>query len=271
MRDLRGRTALVTGASRGLGPHIARALADRGCRVALVARSAEPLRTLADEVVASGHVALAIPADVTDAGDRRALLAKTEAELGPIDVLVNNAAIFRAVRFVDEDPDRLFRTNLVAPVELARLVLPGMIGRECGHVVHVSSIASSAPAPYGANYAAAKAALVQHAVSLRAELWGTGVSVSVVSPGFMRDDGMFPAYQTPAPWYVGDNAPAAVAAAVVRAIQWDRPEVVANRRPLRPLLALVDVAPRSGLTVFDRLGWTRFLRSLADRKLPYSG
>lgn len=271
MRDLHGRTALVTGGSRGLGVHIARELAVRGCQVALVARSVGPLQAVADEVVAAGGVALAVPADVTLPGDRRAVVAKTEAELGPVDVLVNNAAIVRATRFADEDPDRLIRTNLLAPIELTRLVLDGMLERGCGHVVHVASIAGKAVLPYGSNYAASKAGLIQHAVSLRAELTGTGVSVSVVCPGFMRDDGMFPAYEERAPWYLLENRPTDVARSVVRAIERDRAEIIANRLPLRPMFALRNAAPGLALALFARLGLTNWMRKLAEKDLPYSG
>lgn len=269
MRDLDGRTALVTGGSRGLGRHIAWQLAARGCRVAVVARSPEPLQAVADEIVAGGRVALAVPADVTLPDDRRAIVARTEAELGPVDLLVNNAGIVRATRFVDEDPDRLFRTNLLAPIELTRLVLTGMLQRGFGHVVHISSIAGKAVLPYGANYAASKAGLIQHAVSLRSELAGSGVSVSVVCPGFMRDEGMFPAYEERAPWYLLDNHPTDVAQRVVRAIERDRTEVIANRLPLRPMFTLRNAAPGFALAFFRRLGLTAWMRKLADKDLSY--
>lgn len=271
MDDLNDRTALVTGASRGLGVRIAGELARRGCRVALVARSEEQLRGAADQLTDAGATVLAIPGDVTDAGDRRAMVAKTTAELGPVDVLVNNAAIVRAVRFLDEDPHRLFETNLIAPVELSRLVLPGMLDRERGHIVHVASIAGKGLLPYAANYAASKGALVQHALSLRAELEGTGVSASVVCPGFMGDEGMFPAYEEAAPWYLRDNQSSAVARTVVRAIERDRAEVIANRLPLRPMFALRNAAPGFALALFRALGFTRWMQKLAAKDVPYSG
>jgi short-subunit dehydrogenase len=271
MRDLHGRTALVTGASRGIGPHIAQALASRGCQVALVARSAGPLRAVAERIRSEGGGALAIAADVTDAADRRAVTARTEAEFGRIDVLINNAAIIRAVAFVEEDAERLYRTNLLAPVELTRQVLPGMLERGWGHVVHISSIAGKAMLPFASNYAASKAALVGHALSLRAELHGTGVSVSAVCPGFVRDEGMFVAYQARAPWYLLENEPSKVARAVVKVVEQDRAEVIVNRLPLRPVFALRNAAPDAVLAMFRLLGFGRFARALAAKEVAYSG
>jgi short-subunit dehydrogenase len=158
----------------------------------------------------------------------------------------------------------------LAPVELTRLALPGMVERGCGHVVHVSSIAGPFFLPHATNYATSKAALVKHALSLRAELRGSGVSASAVYPGFVRGEGAFVAYRDRAPWYLLENRPASVGVAVVKAIRRDRPQVIVNRIPLRPMLGMLGLAPRLTMAFFDRLGLAHFTGRLAGKQVPYN-
>ncbi len=137
MKELRGSTAVVTGASRGIGVHIARALAEQGVNVSLAARSESDLEVVCKEMTALGVKAIATKCDVSDAADRARLIERTEAELGPIDILVNNAGIETAARFETADPDDLVHTlevNLVAAMLLTRAVLPGMLDRKRGHM-----------------------------------------------------------------------------------------------------------------------------------------
>ena len=180
-QPLAGRTAIVTGASRGIGAAIARRLAGSGARVALLARSAEPLRALAREV---GAGAVAVVADVShpDAvGDALAALG-----VDAPDILVNNAGAFFVTPAHETSVDAFRETlelNLTAPFAFVRAVLPAMRQRGAGHVVTIGSIADRVAFPGNAAYAASKFGLRAMHEVLRAELKGTGVRASLVSPG----------------------------------------------------------------------------------------
>src|SRR5688572_7936886 len=141
--QLAGANAIVTGASRGLGTYIARHLAERGVNLALAARSADDLDRSVADVSAKGVRAVAIPTDVGRLEDLQALVEKASAELGPIDVLINNAGVERYTDFVDADPElieKIMRVNYLAPANLTRLVLPSMIQRRRGHIVNIASV-----------------------------------------------------------------------------------------------------------------------------------
>jgi NADP-dependent 3-hydroxy acid dehydrogenase YdfG len=182
--SLAGRTALVTGASRGIGAAVARLLAAEGVRVALLARSASALRDLA---AALGHGAVAIPCDLRrgDAPDvAAAALRELDAEAP--DIIVNNAGAFLIAPAHETSVDAFRDTlemNLVAPFGLVRRFLPGMRARGSGHVVTIGSIADRAVFPGNAAYAASKHGLRALHEVLRAELRGSGVRITLVSPG----------------------------------------------------------------------------------------
>jgi NADP-dependent 3-hydroxy acid dehydrogenase YdfG len=187
-RTLAGRTALVTGASRGIGAAAARALAGAGARVALLARSADALGAVADEIAAAGAPApLVVPCDVRDAAAvARAAAAVGAAFGGPPDVVVNNAGVFPVAPAHETDPDAFAAAvdaNLVAPFRVVRAFLPAMRERGSGHLVTVGSIADRNAFPGNAAYAAGKYGLRALHEVLRLELRGTGVRATLVSPG----------------------------------------------------------------------------------------
>lgn len=267
MNDLRGTHALLTGASRGLGPHIARALARRGVHLSLTARSADALRTTAAEVAAMGVQAQPIPADVTDDGGRERLLDQAVAANGPIDILVNNAGMEWISRYTSMAPasiERMVQTNLVAPLILSRLVLPGMIEHGRGHVVMMSSLGGKKGSPYSATYAATKAGMIEWTSAVREEMRGTGVSASVICPGFVADAGMFAEYGTRAPRIVGETTPQKVAQAVVDAIEHDVAEIVVNPGPKRLLAIANAVTPGLVTRLLRTFGVYDFYRRQAD-------
>jgi NAD(P)-dependent dehydrogenase (short-subunit alcohol dehydrogenase family) len=188
-RSLEGRTALVTGAGRGIGRAIALGLATSGVQVALLARSLEQLDEVAGAMRTAGASALVVPTDVADPAAVDQAVAKVLAEFGAIDILVNDAAVVAPIgptAEVDADAwERALAVNVVGPFRLAQAVLPGMVARGWGRIANVSStIAAHPTAMIGMNaYAASKSALEAHTLNLAAEVAGTGVTVNVYRPG----------------------------------------------------------------------------------------
>ena len=267
IHDLSGATAVLTGGSRGLGPFIARALAEQGVNLALSARSAADLEEVAATLQAKGVRCVAVAADVTNAADRARLVDQAQRALGPIDILVNNAGVEHGGSFVRRSADeieQLVATNVRAPMLLSHLVLPGMLARQRGHVINIASLAGKLGYPYAAVYGGTKAALIAWSGALRLELEGTGVSVSVVSPGYVKGAGMFEAHYQKPPSVLSETTPEAVAAGVVRALREDPIEVVVSGRPFWPVQALYAVAPRTVLGVFRRLGLFDYMRRMLD-------
>ncbi|HEX9053090.1 MAG TPA: SDR family NAD(P)-dependent oxidoreductase [Anaeromyxobacter sp.] len=263
MDHLRGSVALVTGASRGIGPYVVRALAREGAHLALAGRDVAALEQVAAAARAAGVRAVPLGADLRRADDRAALVPRAEAALGPLDVLVNGAGIESEGAFTTLEPGVIAETvevNFTAPVHLARLALPGMVARGRGHVVNMASLGGKKGAPYDALYCGTKAGLVEWTAGLRAELAGTGVSLSAVCPGFVTGVGMFARFGVAPPRAIGSCTPDQVAAAVVRAIRRDVPEIIVNSVPVRPLLALAALFPRAGNWLLARTGIVEFQR-----------
>jgi short-subunit dehydrogenase len=186
--NLSGRRVVLTGASEGIGRALALALAAQGARLVLAARDRERLESLARECTARGGTALAQPCDVTNAADCTALIERAREELGGIDVLVNNAGSTMWSRF-DALADlavfeRLLGVNLLAPVRLTALALPAL-KESRGLIVAVASVAGLTGVPERTAYAASKHALIGFCDSLRIELEGSGVDVTVIAPDFV--------------------------------------------------------------------------------------
>lgn len=213
------RVIVLTGASSGIGRATAHELAARGHALALAARRADALAALARELDPSGSRVIAVPTDVTRDGDRQALVAAAREHFGHLDVLVNNAGVTveRGWWWDDPDPLRVLRVNLEAPIELTRLVLPEMRTRSSGHVVNIGSVAGQVP--FNGMYSASKFGLRGFSLALRRELLGTGVSVSLISPGFVRSE-MTRAARLPMP------GPEVVARAVADVLERPRREVI---------------------------------------------
>lgn len=266
--ELSGATVLLTGGSRGIGPHIARALLARGARVTLAARSAEDLEWVREAL--GGERVAVVAVDITeDQGRRRALEAAEEA-FGPPDVLVNNAGWERVLRFTDQTEDDIAKTvrlNVEATMLLTRLVLPGMLERRRGHVVTISSIAGKAIVPYNAVYAGTKHALVGWSLSLRAELHGSGVGVSVVCPGYVAEAGFAEHRLVPTQPKAGTGTTAAkVGEAVARAVERDLPEVLVSGLLPRFADVTLAISPRLFEASARRSGGWEPLRREADAR-----
>ena len=180
------RTAVVTGASGGIGAEIARQLAARGHRVTLVARSEDKLRELADEITGNGGRADVLPADLADRSARAELLDRVT-ELGATpEILVNNAGFSTLGPVSRSDPDReinMVEVDVVAVVDLCSRFLPGMVERGRGALLNVASTAAFQPLPGQAAYGAGKAFVLSYTQSLAGELRGTGVTATTLCPG----------------------------------------------------------------------------------------
>jgi short-subunit dehydrogenase len=263
MKHIRNANALVTGSSRGLGPYMARALAANGANVAVTARTSEPLEDLAESLRKYDVQSAALPADVSLATDRVTLVNRATSALGGIDILVNNAGIESEGAFLEIDNTTIEQTvevNLTAPMHLARLVLPQMVEAGHGHIVSVSSVGGKRGAPYDAVYCGTKAGLIQWSNALRLELKGTGVGVSVICPGYVTSVGMFAKFGIDPPMTLGSCTPEQVAKSLVRVIAHNRPELIVNSRPVRPLLGLGELFPRIADWMVGALGITKFQR-----------
>ncbi len=187
--ELDGRVALVTGGSRGIGLAIARALAEGGARVAVVARDGDRAVSAAAGLSGSGHGGYAC--DVSDPAGAKEVVARVESELGPLDILVNNAGITRdnlLLRMKDEEFDEVIATNLKGAFNLTRAVSRGMMKRKSGAIVNITSVVGLIGNPGQANYAASKAGLVGLTKSVAKELAPRGVRCNAVAPGFIHTD-----------------------------------------------------------------------------------
>ena len=185
MFDLTGKTALVTGASGGIGAAVARTLHGAGATVGLSGTREEPLRALAAELGARAHV---LPANLSDAASVEALPKAAAEAMGGVDILVNNAGITRdglMMRMSDEDWLAVLEVNLTSTFRLCRGVLRGMMKARWGRIVNISSVVGATGNPGQANYVASKAGMVGLSKSLAAEVASRGITVNCVAPGFI--------------------------------------------------------------------------------------
>jgi 3-oxoacyl-[acyl-carrier protein] reductase len=189
---LAGRTALVTGGSRGIGRAIVRAFAAEGAKVAVVYRgSKEAADALVQEVTQTGGVARALQADVADPAAAQACVEQVEKELGPVDILVNNAGVIQDDLFVRMEPEawnKVLQTNLGGTYNFCKAVAYSMMRRRGGRIINVSSVAAEHVNPGQTNYAASKGAINAFTRALAVELASRGVTVNAVAPGFIETD-----------------------------------------------------------------------------------
>ena len=186
MFDLNGKTALVTGASGGLGGAMARALHRQGATVALSGTRREALEALAAELGERVHVT---PCDLSDAAQVEALVPAAETAMGALDILVNNAGLTRDglfMRMKDEDWDKVIAVNLSAAFRLSRAAVKGMMRRKSGRIVSITSVVGVTGNPGQANYCASKAGLIGMTKSIAAEVASRGITVNCVAPGFIE-------------------------------------------------------------------------------------
>lgn len=186
MFDLSGKSALITGASGGIGGAIARALHAAGATVVLTGTRKDALDALAGELGARAHV---VQADLSDADAIAALVEATEKAVGQIDILVNNAGLTRdmlSMRLTDEDWAKVLDVNLGAAFRLSRAVMRGMMQRRWGRIVNITSIVGVTGNAGQANYAASKAGMIGMSKSIAQEVAARGITVNCLAPGFIE-------------------------------------------------------------------------------------
>jgi short-subunit dehydrogenase len=265
------RTALVTGASRGIGPLIARQIASYGGHVVLTGRSAADLKAVTAELSAAGADVSFIPADLTRPGAAETLVETIERQHGGIDLLVNNAGGDPLREFHAMTIDQNLRTlqlNLIAPLALSHAALAGMLRRGRGHIVNISAMAGRVSFPYTEAYAAAKDGLIGFTRVLRGDYRARGVSASVLILGAIRGAGqgqrMLDESGMKASAYM---APAeSVARAVVKAVRKDRAELVVMPGPGRLLRAIMDYFPGLGPALNRAAGASTTMQKIIEQR-----
>jgi short-subunit dehydrogenase len=251
-------TALVTGANGGIGRAIARALHALSVKVTVSGRRADALAGIAAEVGARVLVA-----DLAERDD----VAKLADDAGDVDVLVANAALPASgplLEFAQDDIDRALDVTLRAPMALARRIVPDMVRRGRGHVVVISSLAGKVASPGSALYSATKFGLRGFALGLRQDLAGTGVGVSAVFPGFIRDAGMFAEAGVALPAGVGTRTPEDVAAAVLRAVRDDEAEIDVASVEQRVGALIAGISPTLSSRIQGAIGAAALSRKLSE-------
>jgi uncharacterized protein len=246
--QIAGSSILLTGATGGIGHAIARALSARGGSLLLTGRRSDVLEPLAAEL---GARAVAVDLSEHAEVERLAL------EAGEVDILVANAALPASGRlesFSVIEIDRALDVNLRAPIVLAHALAPAMIARGRGHLLFMSSLAGKAATPGTSLYNATKYGLRGFASALRADLRESGVGVSAIFPGFIRDAGMFADADVKLPPGIGTRSPQDVARAVVSAIERNRGEIDVAPLPLRASTVFAGITPELAASVARRLG-----------------
>jgi uncharacterized protein len=252
-----GSTALITGATGGIGVAISRALSARGARLILTGRRIDVLEPLATELDARAFaVDLAEPAQID----------RLVRECAEVDILVANAALPASGvldSFSTVEIDRALDVNLRAPIMLAHALAPAMVKRGIGHLLFMSSLAGKAATPGTSLYNASKYGLRGFASALRGDLRTSGVGVSAIFPGFISDAGMFADADVKLPPGVGTRSPEDVANAVVEAIERNRGEVDVAPLTMRASTVFASLAPELAGKVARKVGSEDITRDMA--------
>ncbi|HEX3325061.1 MAG TPA: SDR family NAD(P)-dependent oxidoreductase [Solirubrobacterales bacterium] len=262
--ELAGRTALLTGATGGLGRATAKALAARGAKLVLSGRKAEALESLAAELPGEGH--RIVPSDLSQPGAAE----KLAADAGAVDILVANAGLPGTGRLPELSAEQLtgtLRVNLEAPMLLARAVEPAMLEKGSGHMVFIASLSGKSPTPLSSIYCATKFGLRGFALGLRADLDPVGVGVSLISPGLIREAGMFADSGASPPLGLGTASPEQVATAVVKAIEHNKVEITVAPARQRLLAHFSLAAPAISVKTVSGGAGQKAAASVAEGQL----
>jgi short-subunit dehydrogenase len=261
--ELEGKRVLLSGATGGLGRAIADQLAAQGSNLVLSSRRKEELQELARSLPGGGRRHKVVVADLADEGAAEKLVA----DAGKVDILVANAAlpgVGRIERVDAEEITRTLRVNLEAPILMARALIPRLVDQGEGHLVFISSLNGKAATPRTSVYCATKFGLRGFALALREDLHPKGVGVSTVSPGFIREAGMFHDTGQKAPPGMGTTSPREVGEAVVSAIRRDRSEVEPATRRLRMAVGIAHRHPELAARIGRRGGAEKIAEGLVE-------
>ncbi len=243
--NLAGKTAILTGASRGIGPYIAKTLSAQGVTIIGIARSESGLNETKSMVESEGGTFHSYLQDLTDINELAPMVHKLEDQYGPIHILINNAGIEHYEHYDRLSRDKIsdiMNTNVRCPMELTRVILPKMIEQKEGHVITIASLAGKKGLAYNSVYSASKAAMIMWSDGLRQEYRDSPVHVSVICPGFISDAGMFYDGHVPPPPLLGASNPQKVANAVMKALKKGSCEIIVNKGPIKPLLAISQLS-----------------------------
>jgi uncharacterized protein len=246
--QIAGASVLLTGASGGIGHAVARAIAERGGELILTGRRVDVLEPLAQELGARAFA--------TDLANRAAVDRLVE-DAGRVDILIANAGlpgVGALDSFTVEQIDRVLDVNLRAPIVLTHALTPAMVERRSGHVVFMSSLNGKASTPLTSLYNATKFGMRGFASAIREDLRTSGVGVSTIFPGFIRDAGMFVAAEAKLPPGVGTRSPEDVANATVKAIESNRAEVDVAPLSVRLGTTFASLAPEAAAHVSRKMG-----------------
>ncbi len=245
--NLNNSWVVITGASRGIGVAIAEEFAKKNANLILIARSADGLKKTCEQVETLGGKVHAIPFDLAKTVEIEDLAEKIYKLAPHVDVLVNNAGLEKYCFFTKyqrEDFTSILSVNLIAPMELTRLLLPGMLKREKGHIINISSPDGRAPEIYNSIYDASKGGIDSWTDALRQELHKTGVKVSSVSPGAVSDTGMIYNMGVKYPAIIGSCTSRNVADKVIKCTLKYKSRVIVSSIPYKPFMLVNVLFPR---------------------------
>jgi len=261
--ELDGKRVLLSGATGGLGRAIAEGLADRGARLVLSSRKGEELDRLAQSLPGADDRHETIVADLAETGAAEELVERA----GDLDGMVANAALpasGKLEKFSSEEVQRAIRVNFESPILMARAIAPRFAEKGEGHLVFISSLSGKVGSPRSALYSSTKFGLRGFAFALREDLHPHGVGVSIVSPGFVREAGMFHDAGSKPPPMIGTTTPQKVGQAVVRAIERDRNEITVAPMRQRLVAEIGYRHPEFAARVQRRGGAERIAEELAE-------
>lgn len=270
MWDLKGRTALLTGAAGGIGPFIARALAEQGLNLVLASRSGDELDSLLSDILEMNVEAIRVETDIRNVAALDALVRSAYAKFGEIDLLINNAGINNVLPYhcLDiEDIERIMLVNLTAPMLLTKLLLPKMLNNRRGHIVNIASLAGEVGTPFCEAYGASKSGLIGFTRSLRLEYRASGVSASAICPGFVTT-GQYQKFvqetNLQAPIIVGTSRPEDVSRSVIRAIKYDIGHIMVSPIRTKFFVKISSLSPLFGELLMNSLGVVRWLKDVGE-------
>tara|TARA_B100001029_G_C15063817_1_gene461355 strand:- start:4640 stop:5452 length:813 start_codon:yes stop_codon:yes gene_type:complete len=261
MKNLIGKIAFVTGASRGIGVHIVDSLTKKGINVIGVARNRKGLESTASFVANNQGEFFFEEFDLAETSKISNLVSK----VNEIDYLINNAGIEIYREFINytfDEIEKIIKVNLIGPMELTRQLIP-KIKKNKGHIVNIASLAGKKGVIYNGVYSATKSGLILWSDALDQELKSSDVGVTAICPGYIAETGMFKDGGYPPPPLLGESNPRKVSKAVLEAIVKKKKEIIINSGPIRPLLAIGQIFPRLSDLIIYWLGVPELCRKRA--------